>query len=136
MQDAVNLVYQALKSNQTLMDLLGGEQTVKKQKWKRIYDKPKAPYTEELPRITMFEVISTDDVFADDEPEYSDVNVRIDIWLDSTKNLHDIVKQVKKTLNSITETYRIVIESTMYEDNTGIYHKPIDVYLFLEQEDE
>lgn len=134
--DAVSLVYQALSNNETLINLLGGRKNVKNQKWQRVYDKPKAPYTEELPRITMFEVINTDDVFADDEPEYSDINVRIDLWLNNHNDLYVITKKIKKTLRTIDDVYRIVIGSTLYENDTGIYHKPIDVYLFLEQEDD
>lgn len=136
MKDAVNLIYTELSGNTELMTLLGGETTSGKQKWKRIYDKPVAPFTNELPRITMFEVLNSDEVFADDVPHFSDVNVRIDVWTDKHSDIQKISKKVKEVLFTKFEACRIQLEGTLYEQDTKIYHKPINVFLLLEQEDD
>jgi hypothetical protein len=136
MQDAAALVYKALNSDTTLINLLGGK--VPANEWNRIYNSPVAPHDDEYPRITMFEVINDDAVPADNEYLCSDVNIRLDIWLDDIKNLFDICKRIKQVLKSNFETCIAQLESTMYEKQTKktIIHKPINIYLLLEQGDE
>ncbi len=135
MQDATALVYKALNSDTELITLLGGKVSTKG--WQRIYNSPVAPKADEFARITMFEVINDDSDPADDEPQFSDVNIRIDVWLKEIKNLFSICKRIKQVLKSNFSMCAVQLESTMYEKSeTGevIYHKPINVYLLLEQE--
>lgn len=134
MQDAAALVYKALNSDAELITLLGGKVPAKK--WQRIYNSPVAQYADEFPRVTMFEVINDDTEPADDEPQYSDVNIRIDVWLKDIRNLFPICKRIKQVLKDAFSMCRVQLESTMYEkQETGetIYHKPINIYLLLEQ---
>lgn len=134
MQDAAALVYKALNADVELIALLGGK--VPANEWQRIYNSPVAPKADEFPRVTLFEVINDDAEPADDEPQYSDVNIRIDVWLKDIRNLFAICKRIKKVLKNNFSLCIVRLESTMYErEETGetIYHKPINVYLLLEQ---
>jgi len=134
MQDATTLVYKALDADTQLLTLLGGKVPTKK--WQRIYNSPVAPIADEFPRVTMFEVMNDDAEPADDEPQYSDINIRIDVWLKDIRNLFTICKRIKQVLKNNFSTCTVRLESTMYEKSeTGetIYHKPINVYLLLEQ---
>jgi len=137
MQDAAALVYKALNADVELIALLGGK--VPANGWQRIYNSPVAPKVDEFPRVTLFEVVNDDAESADDEPQYSDVNIRIDIWLKDIRNLFPVCKRIKQVLKNNFSTCTVQLESTMYEKSeTGevIYHKPINVYLLLEQESE
>ncbi len=134
MQDATTLIYKILDTDTQLLTLLGGKVPTKK--WQRIYNSPVAPIADEFPRVTMFEVINDDAEPADDEPQYSDINIRIDVWLKDIRNLFTICKRIKQVLKNNFLTCIVRLESTMYEKSeTGetIYHKPINVYLLLEQ---
>lgn len=134
MQDAAALIYKALNADAELITLLGGK--VPANGWQRIYNSPVAPKADEFPRITLFEVINDDAESADDEPQYSDVNIRIDVWLNDIRSLFPICSRIKQTLKSNFSTCTVQFESTMYEKlNTDvtIYHKPINVYLLIEQ---
>lgn len=134
MQDAAALVYKALNTDTELITLLGGKNATKG--WQKIYNSPVAPNADEFPRVTLFEVINDDAESADDDPQYSDVNIRIDIWLKDIRDLFKICKRIKKVLKNNFSTCTVQLESTMYEklktDET-IYHKPINVYLLLDQ---
>lgn len=136
MQNAVNLIFNILKNDSVLMGLLGNAKTVSSQNWNRIYQTPNAPYPEEMPRITMFEVINDDAVSADNRPLFSDVNIRIDIWLKEYQNLYAITKRVKKLIVDNFGMCRVQIIETLFETDIKVYHKPINVYLLLEQESE
>lgn len=139
MQDAAALVYKALNSDAELITLLGGKKQVGNKKWDRIYNSPVAPNADEFPRITLFEVINDDAEPADDEPQCSDANIRIDVWLNDIRSLFPVCNRIKQVLKSNFSTCAVQLESTMYEKlNTDviIYHKPINVYILLEQEDE
>ncbi len=134
MQDAATLIYSTLDADTQLLTLLGGKVPTKK--WQRIYNSPVAPIADEFPRVTMFEVINDDAEPADDEPQYSDINIRIDVWLKDVRNLFPICKRIKQVLKNNFSMCIVRLESTMYEkQETGeiIYHKPINVYLLLEQ---
>lgn len=136
MQNAVNLIFNILNNDSTLITLLGNTKTVSGQQWNRIYQIPNAPYPEELPRITMFEVINDDAVSADNKPLFSDINIRIDIWLKEYQNLFAITKRVKKIITDNFKMRRFQIIETLFESDTKVYHKPINIYLLLEQESE
>lgn len=134
MQDAATLIYRILDADNQLITLLGGK--IVNKGWQRIYNSPVAPNADEFPRITLFEVVNDDAEPADDEPQYSDVNIRIDIWLKDVRNLFPICKRIKKILKDNFSTCAVRLESTMYERteiNEIIYHKPINIYLLLEQ---
>lgn len=134
MQDAAALVYKALNTDTELITLLGGKIAAKG--WQRIYNSPVAPFADEFPRITLFEVVNDDAEPADDEPQYSDVNIRVDVWIKDIRNLFSICKRIKQVLKSSFSMCIVQLESTMYEkQETGetIYHKPMNLYILLEQ---
>lgn len=135
MQDTTALIYKALNADAELIALLGGK--VPDKGWQRIYNSPVAPKADEFPRVTMFEVINDDAVPADNIYLCSDVNIRIDVWLKDVRNLFAICKHIKQVLKSNFSTCTVQLESTMYEKSEtseAIYHKPMNVYLLIEQE--
>ncbi len=133
MQDAETLVALTLDADTELIDLLGGKDTEKG--WNRIYNDNVVPDEEEYPRITLFEVVSTDAVPADNKFLMSDVNVRVDIWTKDKTTLFDITKRVKTVLvNNLP--CRVRLGAKIYEKDTEVYHKVVEVYLLLEQESE
>ena len=134
MQDAVTLVYKALNADTQLINLLGGR--VPSKGWNRIYNDPMAPDAKEYPRVTMFEVVNDDANAADDEPQDSDVNIRIDYWTKDNSTIYPVCRRIKQILNNTFNACSIQLEATMPDSETQVYHKPINVYLLLEQESE
>ena len=133
MQDAETLVYQTLNTDETLKTLLGGIDV--ENSLFRIYNSPVAPKADEYPRITLFEVVNTDEASADDEATMSDVNIRVDIWTKDEITLFDITSRVKKILKT-NLLCTVKLGSKIYEEDTEVYHKVVEVYLLLEQESE
>lgn len=131
MQDAEMLVFQTLNADETLVSLLGGR--VSDKGWNRIYNSITVPDTNEFPRITMFEVVNTDEAAADNEATMSDINIRVDVWTDNESTLFAITDRVKKTLKASLPC-TVKLGAKIYETDTQIYHKVIEVYLLLEQE--
>lgn len=122
MQDVMLLIYKALKSSEVV-----------KANVKGIYNNPRAPDKDNkvFPRITMFEMLRNDSEYADDNATMDETWVRIDIWSDKN-NLFDLSKIVKSELEKSFEMCRVELQSDMYEDDTNIYHKPINVKVKLE----
>ncbi len=133
MQDAETLVYQTLNTDETLKTLLGGIDV--ENGLFRIYNSPVAPNADEYPRTTLFEVVNTDEAAADDEATMSDVNVRVDIWTKDETTLFDITSRVKKVLKT-NLLCTVKLGSKIYEADTEVYHKVVEVYLLLEQGEE
>ncbi|EPR12366.1 DUF3168 domain-containing protein [Ruminiclostridium papyrosolvens] len=133
MQDAEALVYQTLNLDETLITLLGGKDVGKG--FFRIYNSPVAPNADEYPRITLFEIVNTDEAAADDESTMSDVNVRVDIWTKDETILFDVTNRVKKILKT-NLLCTVKLGAKIYEQDTEVYHKVVEVYLLLEQESE
>lgn len=133
MQDAETLVYQALNADEILITLLEGKDVGKG--FFRVYNSPVAPNAEEYPRITLFEVVNTDEAVADDEATMSDVNVRVDIWTKDETTLFDITNRVKKVLKT-NLLCTVKLGAKLYEQDTEVYHKVVEVYLLLEQGEE
>ncbi|AEY65421.1 DUF3168 domain-containing protein [Clostridium sp. BNL1100] len=133
MQDAETLVYQTLNTDETLKKLLGGIDV--ENGLFRIYNSPVAPNSDEYPRITLFEVVNTDEAVADDEATMSDVNVRVDIWTKDETTLFDITNRIKKILKT-NLLCTVKLGAKIYEQDTEVYHKVVEVYLLLEQESE
>lgn len=133
MQDATTLIYNALNTD-SVLSLLGGKNRSKG--WNRIYNSQVAPCADEYPRITMLEVLNSDEVPGDDDYLYSDVNIRIDLWVKDIGTIHPICKCIKKVLKDNFYACVVRLEETIYEYDTEIYHKPINVYLLLAQESE
>lgn len=133
MQDAETLVYQTLNTDETLKTLLGGIDV--NNGLYRIYNSPVAPNADEYPRITLFEVVNSDEAAADDEATMSDVNVRVDVWTKDETTLFDVANRVKKILKT-NLLCTVKLGSKLYESDTEVHHKVIEVYLLLEQESE
>lgn len=132
MKDATTLVYTALNLDTELLVLLGDK--VPSKGWNRIYNDPVAPDANEYPRLTMFEVLNEDANPGDDEPQDSDVNIRLDLWTKDISAIHPVCKQIKKVLKSTFSACIIRLEETIPEEKPKVYHKPINVFLLLEQE--
>lgn len=133
MQDAELLVYQALAKDAALLVLMGGRKQVKTQNWARIYRSRLAPYAEEDTRITLYEVLNTDEVPGDNRFFASEVNIRIDLWTMNEDILFPIVKRIKEVLQNSFHACVVRLEAKNYEEDTKIHHKPINVYLLIEQ---
>ena len=135
MQDAVTLVYTALKADTTLLTLLGGKVQVSvKEVWNRIYNSQIALNADEYPRMTMFEVINEDANPADDEPQDSESIIRVDVWVKDDSKTFDICKQAKKTIKATFSTCTVKIYNIGYESDTQVFHRQIEINLLLEQE--
>lgn len=122
MQDVLLLAYKALKSSEVVVKNIKG-----------IYNNPRAPDKERnvFPRLTMFEMLNNDSEYADDKAIMNDVWIRIDIWSDKN-NLFELSKLVKSALEENFEMCRVELQSDMYESDTNIYHKPINVKIKME----
>lgn len=133
MQNAETLVYKVLIKDMVLINLLGGKKKVGTCEWNRIYNSAFAPNSDEYPRITMFEVRNGDAEPADDKPQFSDVNIRIDLWTKDETKIFDISKQIKKLLeNSFLCKVTPLEKST--EPDTLVHHKSLELKMLLEQE--
>ncbi|MGN0106928.1 MAG: hypothetical protein ACI4A5_04425 [Hominilimicola sp.] len=122
MQDVLLLAYKALKSSGIVVKNIKG-----------IYNNPRAPDKDRniFPRLTMFEMLNNDSEYADDKAIMNDVWIRIDIWSDKN-NLFELSKMVKSALEENFEMCRVELQSDMYESDTNIYHKPINVKIKME----
>lgn len=133
MQDTETLVALTLDADAELIALLDGKDEEKG--WYRIYNDNVVTDEYEYPRITMFEVVNTDAVPADNKFLMSDVNVRVDIWTKDKATLFDITNRVKTILTNNLPC-RVRLGARIYESETEVYHKVVEVYLLLEQESE
>ena len=133
MQDATILIFKMLNDNPSLIQNMGGKDPSKG--WNRIYNSPDSDDINELPRINIFEVANSDDGAADDEPLFSDVNVRIELRTDTISNLFSIAKEIKKTIKSSFSCSRVELGETITDVTMTprIYLKPINVFLLLTQ---
>ncbi len=122
MQDVLLKVYKALKASPKVTGQIKG-----------IYNNPRAPDKAKntFPRLTMFEMLNTDADAADDKAFFGDVHIRIDIWSKSN-NLFLLSAAVKEAIEEKFELCRVDLQSDMYEDDTNIYHKPINVRIKME----
>lgn len=122
MQDVLLIAYKALKSSSALTKEIKG-----------IYNNPRAPDKDKnvFPRLTMFEMLNNDSEYADDKAIMNDVWIRIDIW-SKENNLHKLSKLVKSALESNFEMCRVEMQSDMYESDTNLYHKPINIKIKME----
>ncbi len=122
MQDVLLKVYKVLTGSKHVT-----------QKIKGIYNNPRAPdkCRETFPRITMFEILNTDADAADDKVIMNDVRIRIDIWSKSN-NLFELSAAVKAEIEKNFELCRVDLQSDMYEDDSHIYHKPINIRIKTE----
>lgn len=132
MQDATSLVYQALIADTTLLALLGGKVPAKG--WNRIYNSQISEHAEEYPRMTMFEVMNEDANSADDEPQDSDVIVRVDLWSKDEPPMFGICKQAKKAIKTAITACNVSIRTIGYETDTKVCHKQLEINSLLEQE--
>jgi len=132
LQDVSILVYQALNADTALLALLGGKIPLKQ--YNRVYNSQKAPIAEELPRVTMHEILNDDDIGADDTFHCSNIEFRIDVWDITNKNMFAICKRIKEVLKSLTSfSCRVKLQSMMYEQDTQVYHRPINVNILIKQ---
>lgn len=121
MQDTLVLVYKALKADDVV-----------KEKIKGIYNNPRAPDSarDTFPRLTMFEMLNRNTEYADDKALMNTVDIRIDIW-SRKNNLFELSAAVKECIEGAFTMCSVELVSDMYEDDTNIYHKPINVKIMM-----
>ncbi|CEH28860.1 hypothetical protein AM501_27305 [Aneurinibacillus migulanus] len=107
-------ILQALESNQALISLVGHD----KDGETRIYQVT-APYADDFPRITFFEMDNVDNRFADDTAIASEIRIQIDVW--SKGSTSKIANEVDKTMKSLG--FRRTASTDLYEDDTKVFHK-------------
>lgn len=115
------MVYQALTASEDV-----------KKRIKGIYNNPRAPDDKEFPRLTLFEMLNNDAEFADDKVIADETWIRIDIW-SNINNLKELSGIVKTCLKENFEMCSVELQSDMYESDTNIYHKPINVKIRMEE---
>lgn len=122
MQDVLLLAYKVLKASDAVTKSIKG-----------IYNNPRAPDKDRdiFPRLTMFEMLNNNSEYADDNAVMNDVWIRVDIWSDKN-NLFELSKDVKSVFEENFEMCRVEMQSDMYESDTNIYHKPINVKIKME----
>ena len=137
MDDACTLTYQKLCEYYPLSNRLPLTARVIFGHDFAIYNSPIAPDAKEFPRITMFEVGCEDGDCSDDNPIFSEVHVRLDVWTKSNENneMFGVSRSIKTALQGMFRLCRISLGQTIWEDDTKIYHKPIDIYLSIETEE-
>lgn len=104
-------VYNALKNNTDLSNLLGGQ---------RIYFMvvPEAKTTE-FPRLTYYEYSNRADNYADNEETASEIRIVIDVW--SKISTTDIAIKIVDIMKNIG--FRREDAQDLFEDDTKVYHK-------------
>ncbi len=120
MTDIMLMVYKALNGSEDVKTNIKG-----------IYNNPRAPDDKVFPRLTMYEMLNSDSQFADDSATMNDIWIRIDIWSDKN-NLFNLSNVVKSAIEQNFELCSVEMQSDMYEDDTNIYHKPINVKIKAE----
>lgn len=106
----------ALLENAALVALVGRD----KNNAPKVYQMV-APYAEDFPRITFFEVTNFDSDFADDVSIASEIIMQIDVWSKSSTSA--ISGEVDKTMKTLGYTRSSAQD--LYEDDTGVYHKAL-----------
>lgn len=114
MIDLIPIVLQALESNPALVSLIGHDRDGSA----RIYQLV-APYADDFPRITFFEMSNFDSDFADDEAIESRISFQIDIW--SKESPVPIAKEVDRAMKDLG--FRRTSTADLYEDDVNVYHK-------------
>ncbi|MNI58109.1 hypothetical protein D3C73_1132050 [compost metagenome] len=104
----------ALLNNAALVLLLGRD----KDNSVKVYQLA-APYADDYPRITFFEVSNFDSQFADDFAMASEVTVQIDVW--SKGSTSAIAGEVDKTIKELG--YSRSSSADLYEDDVKVVHK-------------
>lgn len=115
-------MYKALKLSPAVTEKING-----------IYNNPRAPDSAKkiFPRITMFEIGRSDADAADDAAFFDETIIRIDIW-SKINNLYELSAEVKRAIEKNFELCRVDLQADMYESDTNIYHKPINVKIKME----
>lgn len=122
MEDETLIIYQAFKRDEKLMELMGGVTD----KYRRIYNNPAAPYSEEFPRATIIETYAGASDCADDTAALVRYHVRVDFW--HIKNdLTGIMCRAKEIIDNLFPAVYTSYGSDMYESDTGIYHKQLEI---------
>lgn len=113
---------QALRNNEELNKLVTGG-----------FYNMVASQTAGFPRIVYTEIQNTDEKYSDNKLDMAVVNFQISIFCDQKTIMHQtaITKQVAKTMKQLN--YRKYDQENLYEEDTGLYHRPMrftkNVYL-------
>lgn len=108
------IVRNALISNDALILLLGKDEDGSPKVYQLV-----APYANDYPRITFFEVVNRDSDFADDQPIASEIVVQIDVWNKGSTSA--IAGEVDKTMKELG--FSRTSSPDFYEEDTGVFHK-------------
>ncbi len=122
MQDVLLTVYKALKASSSVT-----------QQFNAIYNNPRAPdkARDIFPRLTMFEILRTNAEAADNAAFFAEVRIRVDIW-SKKNNLFELSAAVKEAIEGNFEMCRVDLQSDIYESDTQIYHKPVNIIIKTE----
>jgi len=113
-KDLKPIVLQALESDPALVALIGLDQDGNT----KVYQLA-APYAEDFPRITYFEMTNYDSDFADDEAAESTISFQIDVW--SKGDTTAIAQEVDRIMKSTG--FRRTSTADLYEDDVQVFHK-------------
>lgn len=115
----IDEVINALRDDVILTGLLNGQYIY--------WIKPsKTPEPEKY--ITISEISNSESESADDNEYSDDIEIQADIW--TKGSFIPIAKQLQKTMRSMGYTHQALPDD--YEQETGIYHKPIRFFIKVE----
>ena len=130
MKNIKPLVYQALKSDVTLISLLGGVSVIGTATYQRIYQLM-APSAQEFPRLVFWEMDNVGGTYADDIEQNSEISIQIDIYTvnQSTSAIAIQVDIIMKSLGF----FRTASTDQYNDDNdTNINEKHMRYAIFTE----
>lgn len=123
MIDMSPFVLQSLESNASIVALVGRDQDDNI----RIYQH-RAPYADDFPRITFFEMTNFDSSYADDDASQSTISYQVDVW--SKGDTAAIAKEVDKSMKALG--FRRTSSVDLYEDDVQVYHKGLRYTIAVE----
>lgn len=121
MTDILSKLVQMLYADEKLMKILKPD---KEKGHMRIY-KRRAPFEEEIPRVVLYEISADPVAWYDNRPTQLDSEVQISIFSDKQAMLAPILDRV--IVKCAENDWRIFIKPDIYEDDTGLYHKPVRI---------
>lgn len=129
MSDLKLEIQATLSADTELIALLGGTTT----KYKRIYC-INCPYADEFSRVLIIDLLSYDDISADNVSLFLNSKIRIYAYSEK-KDCYTIIKKIKSILSK-KYTCVITILDDIYESDTKIYSKSLEIEILTENTEE
>jgi len=118
-----------LRADATLIALLGGTTD----KYKRVYNISWL-YDEEFPRVNIIDLLSFDDISADNVSLFLNSKLRIYAY-SKNKDCYAIIKKIKSILAK-KYTCVITMQTDNYEKDTKAYSKTLEIEILTENTEE